>query len=145
VTPAPASAGLAVYDRNGNAVSCAFTMNNLFGTGRTMPGAGFLLAAAPQPGRAPLLSAAIGWSPNLRAFRMVAAGSGQGAAALAVAAPVHAVMLQGATPDAALGSVPNPGRVQLGACARYLPGLESACTTLTDRRGAGVALGATDR
>jgi gamma-glutamyltranspeptidase / glutathione hydrolase len=141
----PASAGLMVYDRNGNAVSCAFTMNNLFGTGRTMPGTGFLLAAAPQAGRVPLLSAAIGWSPNIRAFRMAAAGSGQGAAPLAVAAPVHAVMMQGADPVAAIATVPEPGRVQLGACARYLPGLQGACTTLTDPRGAGVALGATDR
>lgn len=141
----PASAGLMVYDRNGNAVSCAFTLNNLFGTGRTMPGMGFLLAAAPQPGRAPMLSTAIGWSPNLRAFRMGAAGSGQGAAPLSVAAPVHAVMIRGAAPSAALAAVPEPGRAQLGACARYLPGAESTCTNLTDPRGAGVALGATDR
>lgn len=141
----PPSAGLMVYDRNGNAVSCAFTMNNLFGTGRTMPGMGFLLAAAPQPGRAPLLSASLGWSPNIRAFRMAAAGSGQGAAPLAVAAPTQAIMLQGAAPDATLAAVPEPGRVQLGACARYLPGVQGACTTLTDPRGAGVALGATDR
>jgi len=141
----PASAGLMVYDRSGNAVSCAFTLNNLFGTGRTMPGMGFLLAAAPQPGRAPLLSAALAWSPNLRAFRLAAAGSGQGAAPLAVAAPAHAVLIQGAAPAAAVAAAPEPGRVQLGACARYLPGLEGACTTVTDPRGAGVALGATDR
>lgn len=143
--PLPASAGLMVYDRNGNAVSCAFTLNNLFGTGRTMPGMGFLLGAAPRADRTPPLSAAIGWSPGLRAFRMAAAGSGQGAAPLAVAAPVHAIMMQGAAPAATLAAVPDPGRVQLGACARYLPGLEGACTTLTDPRGAGVALGATDR
>lgn len=143
----PASAGLMVYDRNGNAVSCVFTMNNLFGTGRTMPGMGFLLAAAPGVGRvqAPPLSAAIGWSPNLRAFRMGAAASGQGAAPLSVAAPVHAMMIRGVAPDAALATVPDPGRVQLGACTGYLPGAENSCTTLTDPRGAGVALGATDR
>nr|WP_314072441.1 gamma-glutamyltransferase [uncultured Roseococcus sp.] len=143
----PASAGLMVYDRNGNAVTCAFTMNNLFGTGRIMPGMGFLGAAAPNTGRVqpPLLSAAIGWSPNLRAFRMAVAGSGQQAAAMAVAGPVAAQMLSNAGPDTAMQTVPEPGRAQLGMCPRYLPGYQGLCTTVTDPRGAGVALGATDR
>ncbi|MDB5414311.1 MAG: gamma-glutamyltranspeptidase [Rubritepida sp.] len=143
----PASAGLMVYDRNGNAVTCAFTMNNLFGTGRIAPGMGFLMAAAPGLGRIspPLLSAAIGWNPNLRAFRMAAAGSGQEAAPMAVAAPFAAQMLRQASAEAAAQTVPQPGRVQLGQCPRYLPGWQQLCTTLSDPRGAGVALGATDR
>ena len=143
----PASAGLVVYDRNGNAVSCAFTMNNLFGTGRIMPGMGFLGAAAPNLGRVqpPLLSAAIGWSPNLRAFRMAVAGSGQQAAPMAVAGPLAAQMLRDAGAEAAMQQSPEPGRTQLGMCPRYLPGYQALCTTVTDPRGAGVALGATDR
>ena len=62
----PASAGLVVVDRNGMAVSCAFTMNNLFGTGRVAPGTGILLAAAPGIGqvRPPLLAAGIAHVPN---------------------------------------------------------------------------------
>ena len=146
-TTLPASAGLMVYDRNGGAVSCAFTMNNLFGTGRMVPGMGFLAAAAPGIGRVepPLLSAAIAWSPNLRAFRMAAAGSGQNAAPMAVAGPMAAQMLRDASGQAALQTVPEPGRTQLGICPRYLPGWPQLCTTLTDPRGAGVALGATDR
>ncbi|UPY36814.1 gamma-glutamyltransferase [Sediminicoccus sp. KRV36] len=143
----PASAGLMVYDRDGNAVTCAFTMNNLFGTGRIAPGMGFLMAAAPGVGRVepPLLSAAIGWSPNLRAFRMAVAGSGQESAAMAVAGPVAAQMLRDANAEAAVQIVPEPGRSQIGMCPRYLPGWPSLCTTLSDPRGAGVALGATDR
>ncbi|WP_165585419.1 gamma-glutamyltransferase [Roseococcus sp. SYP-B2431] len=143
----PASAGLVVYDRNGNAVTCAFTMNNLFGTGRIMPGMGFLGAAAPNLGRIqpPLLSAAIGWSPNLRAFRMAVAGSGQQAAPMAVAGPLAAQMLRDAGAETAIQQSPEPGRTQLGMCPRYLPGYQALCTTLTDPRGAGVALGATDR
>lgn len=143
----PASAGLVVYDRNGNAVTCAFTMNNLFGTGRIMPGMGFLGAAAPNLGRVqpPLLSAAVGWSPNLRAFRMAIAGSGQQAAPMAVAGPLAAQMLRDANAETAIRQSPEPGRTQLGMCPRYLPGYQALCTTLTDPRGAGVALGATDR
>lgn len=143
----PASAGLMVFDRDGNAVTCAFTMNNLFGTGRMMPGMGFLAAAAPGIGRVqpPLLSAALGWSPNLRAFRMAVAGSGQEAAAMAVAGPMAAQMLRDAGAEAAVQIVPEPGRSQIGLCPRYLPGWPSLCTTLSDPRGAGVALGATDR
>jgi gamma-glutamyltranspeptidase/glutathione hydrolase len=143
----PASAGLMVYDRTGMAVTCAFSMNNLFGTGRIAPGLGFLLAAAPNVGRvqpAPL-SGAIGYSPNLRAFRLAVAGSGQEAAPLAVAIPAAAQMLRDATAEAALAAIPQPGRAQLGQCPRYLPGWEQLCTTLSDPRGAGVALGATDR
>ncbi|WP_237217853.1 gamma-glutamyltransferase, partial [Falsiroseomonas oryziterrae] len=69
--PLPASAGLLVVDREGMAVACSFTMNNLFGTGRVAPGTGVLLAAAPGIGRVtpPLLAAGIAHSPNLRAFR----------------------------------------------------------------------------
>jgi gamma-glutamyltranspeptidase/glutathione hydrolase len=143
----PASAGLIVYDRTGMAVSCAFSMNNLFGTGRIAPGLGFLMAAAPNIGQVQpaLLSGAIGYSPNLRAFRLAVAGSGQAAAPLAVAIPAAAQMLRDATAEAAIAAVPEPGRTQLGQCPRYLPGWEQLCTTLTDPRGAGVALGATDR
>ena len=143
----PASAGLMVFDREGNAVTCAFTMNNLFGTGRMAPGMGFLMAAAPGIGRVqpPLLSAALGWSPNLRAFRMAVAGSGQESAAMAVAGPMAAQMLRDAGAEAAVQIVPEPGRSQIGLCPRYLPGWPSLCTTLSDPRGAGVALGATDR
>jgi gamma-glutamyltranspeptidase/glutathione hydrolase len=54
-------------------------------------------------------------------------------------------MLRDASAEAAVAAVPNPGRTQLGQCPRYLPGWEQLCTTLSDPRGAGVALGATDR
>jgi gamma-glutamyltranspeptidase/glutathione hydrolase len=143
----PASAGLVVYDRNGNAVSCAFTMNNLFGTGRMVPGAGFLLAAAPNVGRVqpPLLSAAIAWAPVTRAFKMAAAGSGQEAAPMAVAGALHTVLLRDRPAAESFASIPEPGRAQIGACPRYLPGWAQLCTTVSDPRGAGVALGATDR
>jgi gamma-glutamyltranspeptidase/glutathione hydrolase len=144
----PASAGLAVFDRNGVAVSCAFTLNNLFGTGRMAPGMGFLLAAAPGIGavQPPLLAAGIGFNRNLRAFRMAVAGSGQEAAGIAVGGPMALHLLRGQAPATALGNgSPEPGRTQLGVCLNYLPGAPDRCVVLSDPRGAGVALGAVDQ
>ncbi len=144
----PASATLAVYDRQGVAVTCAFTLNNLFGTGRMAPGMGFLLAAAPNTGtvRPPLLAAAIAYNPNLRAFRAGAAGSGQAGAGMAVAGPSFLHLMRGDQPSTAIArGAPEPGRVNLLACPNYLPGRGELCTAIADPRGAGVALGSLDR
>lgn len=144
----PASAGLVVFDRDGAAVSCAFSLNNLFGTGRMVPGMGFLMAAAPNTGtvRPALLSAALAYNPNLRAFRLAAAGSGQQAAPMAVAGPAWQQLMRGVLPaEAVAQAVPEPGRVQLGACLNYLPGPPGRCTAVTDPRGNGVALGTVDQ
>lgn len=43
----PAATSFVTVDQRGLTVSCAVTMNNLFGTGRVVPGTGILLAAAP--------------------------------------------------------------------------------------------------
>jgi gamma-glutamyltranspeptidase/glutathione hydrolase len=144
----PASAGLAVFDRNGVAVSCAFTLNNLFGTGRMAPGMGFLLGAAPNAGavQPALLSAAMAYNPNLRAFRMGVAGSGQRAAPMAVAGPAALHLLRGAAPmEAVAAGVPPPGRTQFTACLNYLPGRPERCTAISDPRGTGVAVGTLDQ
>lgn len=142
----PASTAVTVFDREGGAVACVFTMNNLFGTGRMAPGTGVLLAAAPNTGsvQPPLAAAAIAYNPNLRAFRAAVAASGQQAAPLAVAAPLAAQVVRGVLPGDAVGQGPAPGRTQLGACPRYLPGRPQECLAVSDPRGFGVALGAVE-
>jgi len=134
----PASTGFAVLDRNGNSVVCALTMNNLFGTGRIAPGTGILLAASPRAGPAPLLAAALVWNANVRGFRAAVTGSGQEGAALAAALALSNTLRAGTAMPAA---VPEPGRANVIACARYLPGNEGACSAAADPRGAGLAAG----
>lgn len=138
----PASASLVTLDREGNAVSCAFTLNNLFGTGRVVPEMGFVLAAAPGIGRVepPLLAAALAHNSNLRAFRYAGAGTGQAAAPIALALPAARHLLNGAPVAEAVAAVPEPGRANAIGCPRYLPGEAAACAAATDARGSGLAL-----
>lgn len=142
----PASAGLVVVDRDGMAVSCTFTMNNLFGTGRVAPGTGILLAAAPGIGQVqpPLLSAGIAVVPNTRGFRAAAAGSGQAGAPAAVGVALSGA-LRGLDAEAALAAVPDPGRGLLVSCPRTLPGVADGCTAAADRRGGGLVQGSAER
>ncbi|WP_239478706.1 gamma-glutamyltransferase [Lichenicola cladoniae] len=130
----PASTSFTVVDRNGGAVACALTMDNLFGTGRIAGDTGIVLAASPARFPKPLLASSIAWNPTSGSFRAAVAGSGQNDAAIAVAA---------ATSRALHGSPPSPvtetGRVNAIVCARGLPGDQSACTATTDPRGSGLA------
>jgi len=139
----PASTTLVVLDREGGAVSCAFSMNNLFGTGRLVPGMGMFLAAAPGVGRVepPLLSAVLVHNRNLKAFRFAGAGSGQAAAPLAAALPAIRQLVSRTPLPQALAEVPEPGRTNAISCDRYLPGDPRQCVAGTDARGAGLAIG----
>ncbi len=134
----PASTTFLTLDRNGNAVACALTMNNLFGTGRIIPGTGLLLAASPSVFPPPLLATAIAWNEPLHAFRAEVGGSGQAAAPLAAAA---AMMNTLRTNQPMAAPVPEPGRANVIACSRYLPDSEGTCGWATDPRGAGLAIG----
>jgi len=133
----PASTSFVTMDRFGDAVACALTLDNLFGTGRVMPGLGFLAAASPSAVRPPLLSAGLVWNDHIKAFRAAAGGSGQAGAPLAVAvALIDALRIGGHTP------VPDPGRANVIACSGYLPGENSTCAWVNDPREFGLALGA---
>ncbi|MBV9785908.1 MAG: gamma-glutamyltransferase [Acidisphaera sp.] len=136
--PLPASTSFATLDRDGNAVACAVTMDNLFGTGRVVPETGMLLAASPAAVPPPLLSAALAWNDNIHAFRAEVAASGQAGAPLAVAAGLIDVLRGGGNQAV---PVPEPGRVNAIACSGYLPDAQRSCRWATDPRGAGLALG----
>ena len=134
----PASTSFVVLDKDGNAVTCALTMGNLFGTGRIAPGTGILLAASPGAAPRPLLSAALVWNSNVRGFRAAVGASGQEGAAIAAAvATANALRTNQPMP----APVPEPGRANVIACSRYLPGNEDTCGWATDPRGAGLAVG----
>jgi gamma-glutamyltranspeptidase / glutathione hydrolase len=135
----PASTSFVTMDRNGNAVACALTMNNLFGTGRILPGVGFIPAASPSAVQPALLSAGLVWNQHLRAFRAAAAASGQFAAPVSVAFGL-ANTLHTNRPLSV--PVPDPGRLNIIACAGYLPGDNGLCGWASDPRGDGLAMGA---
>jgi gamma-glutamyltranspeptidase/glutathione hydrolase len=136
----PASTAFATLDKDGNAVACTLSMDNLFGTGRVLPGLGFLLAASPAVVPPPLYAAALAWNENTHAFRALAAGSGQEGAPVAVAAGMLNA-LHTNRPMAA--TVPEPGRVNVIECSRYLPGENGSCAWASDPRDAGLAVGGT--
>ena len=141
-----AGASLITLDREGNAVSCAFSMNNLFGTGRVVPGTGILLAAAPGIGRveaAPLPVASLARS-DLRRFRAASSGRGGQAALAATAMPLAAVQRRGGPAEPYAG-VPAPGRGVTISCAGLVPTNGPACIGAVDSRGGGVALGSFGR
>jgi gamma-glutamyltranspeptidase/glutathione hydrolase len=136
--PYPASTTFATLDRQGNAVVCALTMDNLFGTGRMVPGLGFLLAASPSRLPAPLLAAGLVWNPVQGAFRAAAGGAGQEGAPLAVAFALLTSIRAGKPLPI---PVPEPGRANVILCSGYLPGDQKTCAWATDTRGAGLAVG----
>jgi gamma-glutamyltranspeptidase/glutathione hydrolase len=135
----PASTSFVTMDRTGNAVVCALTMDNLFGTGRIMPGLGILAAASPAAVPKPLLSAGLVWNDNIKAFRAAAGGSGQAGAPLAVAVALINTLNTNRPMSA---PVPDPGRANIIACSRYLPGENSECGWANDPRESGLASGA---
>ena len=128
-SPFPASTSFVTLDRSGNAVACALTMDNLFGTGRILPGLGFLAAASPTAVPPPLLSAGLVWNDKIKAFRAAVGGSGQEGAPLAVALALINTLR---TKQPLSVPVPDPGRANVIACGRYLPGDNSECRWAND-------------
>ncbi|HEX4367293.1 MAG TPA: gamma-glutamyltransferase [Rhodopila sp.] len=134
----PASTSFVTMDKEGGAVACALTLDNLFGTGRILPGLGFLAAASPAAVPQPLLAAGVVWNDRKKAFRAAAGGSGQAGAPLAVATALMNALRTGQPMSV---PVPDPGRANVIACARYLPGESSQCAWANDPRESGLAVG----
>lgn len=136
--PLPASTSFVTLDKDGDAVACSLSMDNLFGTGRVLPGLGFLLAASPAVVPPPLFAAAIAWNDNIHAFRAAVAGSGQAGAPVAVAVG----MLNALRTNRPMSvPVPDPGRANVIECNSYLPDENGSCAWATDPRDPGLAVG----
>ncbi|MBN8871606.1 MAG: gamma-glutamyltransferase [Rhodospirillales bacterium] len=138
--PLPASTTFATLDKSGNAVVCALTMDNLFGTGRIFPGTGMVAAASPNSVPPPLLAAALAWNDRIHAFRAEVGGTGQDGAATAAAVGM-ANTLRSNVPMPA--PVPDPGRANVIACSGYLPPNTDSCGWAVDPRDSGMAAGGT--
>ncbi|MFT9016326.1 MAG: gamma-glutamyltransferase [Acetobacter sp.] len=126
LVPLPASTSFVVTDRLGGTVSCALSMNNLFGTGRIAGSTGIVLAASPTRLPQPLLAAGIAHQGGQ--FRGAAAASGQNVAADTAAIALHAAVA-GVRPQVTQGL----GRANLVSCPQGLPGA-GACFGWTDPR-----------
>jgi len=91
----PYGTGFVAVDRDGSAVACTLTLNNLFGAGRVADGMGIILAALPAPrGRGPDSLAPMLLINNLHnVFYMAAAASGGTAAPSALVNVVTRTLL----------------------------------------------------
>lgn len=134
----PASTSFVVLDRSGNVVSCAISMDNLFGTGRIAGDTGIVLGASPSRLPAPLLAAAIAWTRSEHQFRAAVAGSGQNQAAAAVARGLRDA-LDNSTP--LIRPAAGIGRINVISCPQGLPGDSASCVGEADPHGAGLAIG----
>jgi len=137
-----ASTSLVVQDREGGAVACSFTMNNLFGTGRMVPGMGFLLAPAPGMGsvQTPPLGAIMVANTVVKAMRYAGAGSGQGAAPAAAGGPAGLHLLRRVPLEQAVpGGAPEPGRGVAISCQGSVTA--AGCRAVADPRGFGLTAG----
>ncbi|QNT77920.1 gamma-glutamyltransferase [Entomobacter blattae] len=128
----PASTSYVVVDRSGQAVSCALTMNNLFGTGRMAGTTGIVLAASPARKPIPLLVGAV--AKRQGRFHAVIGASGQNEAAYA-----GALALQSALAGQHFSSTSlSEGRINAVSCSEGLPGGEESCRAVTDEKGFGM-------
>jgi len=130
------AAGFVAGDRFGNAVSCSFTMNRLFGAGRVAEGTGILLAAPPRSPNdgANVLNAVVVGNVNTGVLRFAgtAAGGAQGATALA------RVMLETLDREQPLKEALAAPRVHHGGAPDELlvePGIDAATRAGLEQRG----------
>jgi gamma-glutamyltranspeptidase/glutathione hydrolase len=144
--PAGAGTAFVTFDRDGSAVACVLTMNNLFGTGRMVPGTGMLLAAAPgarvPPAPLPVLIVA---NDRIGRLRFAGAASGGAAGPAALATVANLAMREQAPARDALARPRNAtqgeGQVTVLHCPRLFIAEPGECTLAIDPRGAGLALG----
>ena len=131
----PASASFMALDKDGGAVICVTSMNNLFGTGRIAPGTGVLLAASPRTNPTPDLAASMAYATGSYAFRAASSGTGQNEAADAARIGLANALTGQNQP------VPEPGRANVISCPGNVPGGEASCRASAALGGNGLAIG----
>lgn len=138
----PASTSFVVVDRDGGAVSCALTMNNLFGTGRISGTTGIVMAASPRQLPPPLLTGSI--STYKQRFIAGVSASGQNDAAQEAAVTMNSFLNKQGNEREKGVSLPNSsgskGRVNAVYCSDGLPGNDRQCHAYTDPNGMGLAI-----
>ncbi|MBC8338932.1 MAG: gamma-glutamyltransferase, partial [Alphaproteobacteria bacterium] len=131
-------ASFVAVDREGSAVACGLTLNNVFGTGKVAPGTGVLLSALPGPGgRGPdSLSAVLLVNPVHKVFHFAGAASGGPVAPSAlVQIAVGAIMAgKGETLETAINArrAHNDGASGL---THYEQGMDAAIVNGLSERG----------
>ena len=100
----PAATSFVVVDRDGSAVACGITLNNLFGTGRVAPGTGIVIAARPDDGGrgAAALGPVMAVNEFTNQLYLAIAASGGMTAPTALASVVAETMMANQPLDAAL-------------------------------------------
>ncbi len=131
-------AGFVAVDRDGSAVSCVVTMNQLFGARRVAPGTGVMMGAPSGNGMAqttPILVSNV----NNGEFLLAGAASGGAGAPGALGAAARTVLTgHGRLADAVAGA--SGGVLSVFSCSRGLKFDRRTCEALADPRGHGLAL-----
>ncbi|MBX3500052.1 MAG: gamma-glutamyltransferase [Alphaproteobacteria bacterium] len=131
-------AGFVAVDRDANAVSCVFTMNQLFGARRVAPGTGIMLGAPSGNGMAQTTPMLVSNVNNGEFLLAGAASGGPGAPAALGAAARTVLSTHGRLADAVGGT--SGGVLSIFTCSRGLKFDRRTCQALADPRGHGLAL-----
>jgi gamma-glutamyltranspeptidase/glutathione hydrolase len=102
----PAATTFVIADRDGGAVACALTLNNLFGTGRVVPGTGIVMAALAGPGGrgASSLGPAMLYDRNVSGLIFAGAASGGTVAPTALITVAARTLIEGILLEDAIGA-----------------------------------------
>jgi len=124
----------AIVDRNGMAVACGLTMNELFGAGRLAPGTGIVLAAPPEPNSASPIAPVV--LVNRQSEKLhLAASAGGGRVAPSALATVLLALIDDERP---LGEAVTSPRVHVKRAADSVtvePWLDAATRAELEARG----------
>lgn len=135
--PAPSS-GFVVVDRQGQAVSCALTMNGAFGAGKLAGDTGMLIAKPATPESDAELAPVVVANRYLHKPYLAASAGGDGAAA-ALTRVLAARYVEDAPLTSALGG-DAPGVVAAAECRNGIPSGDLRCSAAVDPRANGLSI-----